>query len=597
MPSFSQLFNLGLDYPIAFLLSFIPALLNIIILFYILLRFHHKKTLTVFAFFVLSLAVWQMSDSLIRLSRSAETALLWKQLLCIGPVFITPFGLHFTLRHTRRIRSADNVYLKLALYLPAIFFHSSQAAGLMSHKVYHSPFWNWVLTPAPDNLIANLMSWWTTLLALTMLALLLAHSLRPHTSRQKRVQSLLLFLGFLIPSVQGITTQFILPMYMGMVPVPISSSLMSLLSILMLVSLSGYRLLDYAPRHQWHHIVEKMLEGIVIVDERNKIVYANRRFCEMVQYPFEEMKGKCAHELLEDERYRQLLSGPNPDHNEIGIGHYETALKAKSGERIWVLGSSTPYLDPKGKVIGSIGIYTDIGKMKNAEQKLNEKIDELNSFFYKTSHDLMNPILSIKGLINFYKMKKHPEQETNRIFSYIEKSNERALHNAVSLSEIATIREKRLEPQEINLSEKVKQVADQVRTIHRGNAEIKVGIDHSLKIYCDRLVLRIIFQNLLDNAFRHYQHPQTPLQVEISAKETGNLIEIKIKDNGPGIPPEIHHQVFHMFFRGNNYSDGSGLGLYTAKCAVEKLGGKITLKSKTGAGSEFSVWVPKIFDS
>ena len=69
-------------------------------------------------------------------------------------------------------------------------------------------------------------------------------------------------------------------------------------------------------------------------------------------------------------------------------------------------------------------------------------------------------------------------------------------------------------------------------------------------------------------------------------------INVRVSDNGEGIPEDIQHKVFNMFFRGTMNSDGSGLGLYIAKEAATRIQAKITLNSKLGKGTEFIIHMP-----
>ena len=69
---------------------------------------------------------------------------------------------------------------------------------------------------------------------------------------------------------------------------------------------------------------------------------------------------------------------------------------------------------------------------------------------------------------------------------------------------------------------------------------------------------------------------------------------IKIEDNGIGIPEKEKAKVFNMFYRANEQSKGSGLGLYIVKETVEKLEGTITLKSEEGQGTTFEIYLPNL---
>ena len=80
--------------------------------------------------------------------------------------------------------------------------------------------------------------------------------------------------------------------------------------------------------------------------------------------------------------------------------------------------------------------------------------------------------------------------------------------------------------------------------------------------------------------------------MRIQAKEIGDWIQIEISDNGVGIRADLREKVFDMFFRGHELSQGTGLGLYIVRNTIEKLGGKIALKSEENKGTTFTIILP-----
>ncbi len=92
--------------------------------------------------------------------------------------------------------------------------------------------------------------------------------------------------------------------------------------------------------------------------------------------------------------------------------------------------------------------------------------------------------------------------------------------------------------------------------------------------------------------FKKNMEGHTP-KITVSAKETPLDWVLIIEDNGEGIIPSVKEKIFDMFFRGSPNSNGSGLGLYIAKEAADKIEAKITVASKVGEGSTFTVNLQK----
>jgi signal transduction histidine kinase len=112
------------------------------------------------------------------------------------------------------------------------------------------------------------------------------------------------------------------------------------------------------------------------------------------------------------------------------------------------------------------------------------------------------------------------------------------------------------------------------------------------EIWQDKSRMKIIMNNLLSIAliFQKDFVEHKPF-IKVASKSQGNDILIQIEDNGIGIRPEQKDNIFKMFYRGNEQSTGSGLGLYIAKEATLKIQGNLSVRSEFGKGSTFIVQV------
>jgi len=113
------------------------------------------------------------------------------------------------------------------------------------------------------------------------------------------------------------------------------------------------------------------------------------------------------------------------------------------------------------------------------------------------------------------------------------------------------------------------------------------------KVFLDKFRMRLILDNLLSNAVRYTKGGG---RVEVKLSKQKNNLNIEIKDEGLGIPPEDRKYIFQKFFRASNVQNhqtqGTGLGLYIAKCLIDDYGGKINFKSEQGKGSTFWFTIP-----
>jgi two-component system sensor kinase FixL len=114
----------------------------------------------------------------------------------------------------------------------------------------------------------------------------------------------------------------------------------------------------------------------------------------------------------------------------------------------------------------------------------------------------------------------------------------------------------------------------------------------SIKLH--RMPLQQIFMNLISNAIKH--HDRKEGLIEVTVEDRGAMYAFAVKDDGPGIPPQFHEQIFNMFqtLKPRDQVEGSGMGLAMVRKHVEVFGGTLTLESSEGKGSIFRFTWPKL---
>ncbi len=230
---------------------------------------------------------------------------------------------------------------------------------------------------------------------------------------------------------------------------------------------------------------------------------------------------------------------------------------------------------------------------KKIEEDLKFKNTELDTFIYKASHDLRGPIASLMGLYNAATIEiKDPK--SLEYLEYINKTAQRMDQVLKALIGLSEIKDRALNFESASL----KRLVDEVISILEVKNCLK-DIEFQIKvpeveIVTDSGLLMVIIKNLLENAIR-YSRVSTKSVIKLNAKIlTDQSLQITIADNGLGVPSHIQDKVFNMFFKGNNLSPGSGLGLYMVKSAAYKLGGKVSLKSIVNKGTTLLVRLPAI---
>lgn len=232
-------------------------------------------------------------------------------------------------------------------------------------------------------------------------------------------------------------------------------------------------------------------------------------------------------------------------------------------------------------------------ELERANEELKQRNSELDRFVYSASHDLSSPLKSILGLINVARL-DHPEV---RQAQYLEMM-ERSVHKLESFIEevIQYSRNARMPLQSDTFDFKKFVSEILIDYQYAPNFEkIRIEIEDNTNelITTDGMRLKIILNNLISNAikFHRFDNHKTPM-ISISRKILlGNNL-ISVEDNGKGIQSEYVEKIFEMFFRGTEETHGSGLGLYILKETVNRLNGKIEVKSGVGEGTMFTVTLP-----
>ena len=226
-----------------------------------------------------------------------------------------------------------------------------------------------------------------------------------------------------------------------------------------------------------------------------------------------------------------------------------------------------------------------------------------SEFVSIVSHQLRTPLSALKWSLDLFRSKRLGDitEKQKEYLDIINESSVKMVKLVNDLLNVNRIEQDRLETQPILFSfeELIGNVIRELKFLAGAhNVKIIFKDQKSLpKVYADPDKIRMVIQNLVDNAIK-YSKKEEGL-VEISAKrdeKNENMIKIMVKDNGLGIPGFMQKQVFGKFFRGEDLVkqkvEGTGLGLFIAKGIVNLSGGKMNFKSQEGKGSTFWFTIP-----
>jgi PAS domain S-box-containing protein len=335
--------------------------------------------------------------------------------------------------------------------------------------------------------------------------------------------------------------------------------------------------------------------AVVMLDESGKVFQVNRGFEQMFGFERSELRGRNLNDFIVPEELRNEGIDLNNLITSNQVVSIETIRKHRTGRLVNVLLCGVPVM-MENQTIGIYGVYVDITDRKNVEEELKIRNTELDNFVYKVSHDLRAPLSSVLGLVNLARLPGNTDNPMDYIDIIGEKIS--ALDHFIGdvLSHSKNLK------MEVNISKvDVGKIIDQTFTdlsYLKGAKEMKRSVKiEGIDFYSDHWRISEIFRNLISNAIKYRQLYNQDPEVVVKVHIDNLRADISFADNGIGIEEKSLNKIFEMFYRATEQSDGSGIGLYIVKNAVEKLGGQISVASKTQQGTRFNIILPNRVNS
>ncbi len=242
-------------------------------------------------------------------------------------------------------------------------------------------------------------------------------------------------------------------------------------------------------------------------------------------------------------------------------------------------------------------------KRKKAEQALRKqnaeliKINkELDSFVYSVSHNLRAPLMSVLGLVNLVQLEnKNADQSMSNYFHMMQESIHKLDETLKEILDYSRNARSALHVTQVDIRKMIEDSLERMKYM-QGSENIRksIHIGNNAPFFSDTYRLSVILNNLVSNAIKYRDATKQENVLDVTADITNTHLELVFSDNGVGIP-QIHiPRIFEMFFRATEKGDGAGLGLYIVRETIDKLEGTISVQSKTGEGTTFSITLPNM---
>ncbi len=317
--------------------------------------------------------------------------------------------------------------------------------------------------------------------------------------------------------------------------------------------------------------------GVAVISEDAKYTEANQHFCTMLGYTENELLNLS---------YSDIVL-----HTELPIVDYENHTQIKkyicqNGQIVWGRSSLKKVVEKERDTILFIDQVYDITKELILESASDSMTDELKALSYSVSHDLRSPLRSIHG---FSQALKEDEMvnlsgEGKNHLTRIYNASIRMGNMLDELLELARLSMQNFSLQTIDLTQLIKETIDSFNVDSKYNIEIEEG----LEIYGDLKSIKILIENLIDNAIKFSSKSFEPT-IKIGSTTLRGSKTFYVKDNGAGFDQTYADKLFGAYQRLHTIEEfeGNGLGLAKVKRIVSKHGGKIWAEGQPTQGAIF----------
>jgi len=341
-------------------------------------------------------------------------------------------------------------------------------------------------------------------------------------------------------------------------------------------------------------VIEWVSASVILTDTNSRITYVNPAALKMLGYREEEMLGQPARRFFEG------IPGNPPNLGEIirqgsKNGYWENEIfnQRKSGEVFPTYLRQSVIKNEKGELIGYAGISEDISTRKRMEEELiqKEKLSALGELIACIAHELNNPLTGVLGyaeIIQQYECSKTLKQDVHRLYKEAIRCQclvknlltfARRTPPHKDFSDINEVIKKSVELKEYQFK------ADRIRCSTALGANIPT-------ILIDPHQIQQVFLNVLNNAHFALLEKRGARRITITSALTNGRVRVRISNNGPPIPGEKISKIFNPFYSTKEFGQGTGLGLSIAQGIVNDHGGNISVESREGKKTVFSIDLP-----
>jgi len=349
-------------------------------------------------------------------------------------------------------------------------------------------------------------------------------------------------------------------------------------------------------------------DGVIVTDIDGRVTLINKVSEHLTGWTNEEALGRPLTEVFNiiNETTREKCENPVEKVLRsgmiVGLANH-TALIKKDGTEIIIADSAAPIKDRHSRTIGIVLVFRDITAQYRMEQEMQkiQKLESLGLLAGGLAHDFNNLLTAILGNVSLVKMQLGAE---HRSFARLT-DTEKAARTAAELTQQLLTFAKGGAP--VKKPASLLDIAREASAFAMSGSNIKCFPTAPPSLWSaevDRGQISQVFNNLMINAVHamlnggavHLAFENVTVQEHnAAALKPGDYVKITVRDEGAGIPEEHLQKIFEPYF--STKTNGSGLGLATVLSIINRHDGSISVVSKTGIGTTFTVYLPALRDT
>jgi PAS domain S-box-containing protein len=340
---------------------------------------------------------------------------------------------------------------------------------------------------------------------------------------------------------------------------------------------------------EWRETFDSISDAISIHGKDYRIRRANAAFADIFDMEPDRAIGKHCYELHKGTKpisgcpHQQTLASKKPAVAEF----YESHL----GKHL--LECTSPILDMRGEVVGTVHVTRDITKQKELNEQLMmaDRLASVGELAAGAAHELNNPLTSILGFSRLLMEKRVPD-DVREDLEIICSEAQRATEVIKQLLEVAREHQPVKQPNQMNrIVEDVLKLRAHEHRMH--NIKVERRLATALpEIMVDYSQMRQVLLNVVINAEQSMSEARNGGTLTISTRRRNSSVVISVADDGPGISQEHLGKIFNPFFTTKKPGKGTGLGLSICYRIVTEHGGQIYARSQSEKGATFLVELP-----